>query len=552
MEKISKLQILKNIGKVYEEAKGSKLKDSLFTKIDTELSFLSAYLGTSKRQAFFTSLIFTLNYKGDTVDLNDLISYLKCNPIKILEYNEDLDTLHTLGILKKERSRHRMDLAGVNNQFTINKKITEAILQSKPIPKLKQEEDTNVLGVLEKIYKYASQIKDNEMSSEGVFIQAKTLILSNSHYPLLKKINDLDLSFEDNFLYLYLIWKTITGSETVDVKYSLEFIFDNTVKRIGYMQKFIFSENPLIKRNLVEIIEKNYFGNAEMKLTETSNELLKEGGITIFMKTKKSKNIIPLDKIPFRKLFFSKTEMEQLFLLKDLLKEERFTEMQKRLTKKGLPKGVAVLLHGSPGTGKTEVVKQIAKETNRELMKVDISQSKSMWFGESEKIIKKIFTDYKTFAKECKQTPLLLFNEADAIISKRASVGDSSISQTQNTIQNIILEELENFEGILMATTNLVNNIDIAFERRFLFKIKFKNPDIDIRAKIWESKMAFLKKEDCCLLAKKFNFSGGQIDNIVRKKEIYEIIHPNKITLNTLFAFCEEEILQNKSTKIGY
>ena len=209
-------------------------------------------------------------------------------------------------------------------------------------------------------------------------------------------------------------------------------------------------------------------------------------------------------------------------------------------------------MHGAPGTGKTEIIKQLAKETGRELMKVEISQLKSMWFGESEKIIKRIFTDYNSFAKECIKTPILFFNEADAIFSTRREVGTSNTVQTENAIQNIILEELENFEGILIATTNLVNNLDSAFERRFLFKIKFQKPDVSIRTRIWQLKMPFLKLEESILLAEKFDFSGGQIDNILRKKEIHEIIHGEKVPLTKLISFCSEETLVNNSVKIGF
>jgi SpoVK/Ycf46/Vps4 family AAA+-type ATPase len=244
--------------------------------------------------------------------------------------------------------------------------------------------------------------------------------------------------------------------------------------------------------------------------------------------------------------------MKQVFLLKDLLKDAKFTETQKRLTDKNLSRGVAALLHGAPGTGKTEIVRQIAKETDRELMKVEISQSKSMWFGESEKIIKRVFTDYKSFAKGSERMPILLFNEADAIISKRREIGNSNVGQTENAIQNIILEELENFEGILIATTNLVNNLDPAFERRFLFKIQFRKPDVSISARIWKSKFPSLALEDCNLLAGKFDFSGGQIDNILRKNEIHEIIHGEKVNLENLLTFCSEETLVRNSVKIGF
>jgi len=83
--------------------------------------------------------------------------------------------------------------------------------------------------------------------------------------------------------------------------------------------------------------------------------------------------------------------------------------------------------------------------------------------------------------------------------------------------QNILLEELENFKGIFLATTNLADNLDKAFDRRFLFKIKFERPELKARTAIWMDKISYLSKEDATYLADNFDLTGGQIDNIVRK-----------------------------------
>ncbi|MEA1875017.1 MAG: ATP-binding protein [Bacteroidota bacterium] len=552
MEKNIKLKVLKSIGKIYEDAKECKLEKSFFTKIDVELSFLSEYFRTTKSQSFFMALVFALNYKGDTVDLNDLIEYFNCNPMKILEYSDDFSFLHSSGIFEKQKSRHRIKVAGTNDQFTINEKISEAILQNKPMPEIKQEKIEDIIGLLEKLYNIGEQRDDDEISTYKLFKQTKEIISANLHFPLMKKVDQLNYDIEDVYLYLYLIWKTLSGKEFTDIGRALEVIYDNPSKRLKYMQRIISKDNALIKNNLIEIIGAKFFNDTLIKLTDNSYNILNECDIKLFINKKKNENVLSPDEIPFRELIFSESEMKQLFLLKDLLDDVKLRETQKRLTEKNLPKGVTALLHGVPGTGKTEIVKQIAKETNRELMKVEISQSKSMWFGESEKVIKRIFTDYKSFAKDCERMPILLFNEADAIISKRRELGNSSVSQTENAIQNILLEELENFEGILIATTNLANNLDSAFERRFLFKIQFQKPNTTMRAKIWKSKLPFLEIKDCTLLADKFDFSGGQIDNILRKNEIHEIIHGEKVNLENLMVFCSEEILGNNNTKIGF
>ena len=552
MGKSIKFQVLDSIGRLYEESKGCKLEDSFFIKNEAELSLLSDYFGTTKSQSLLIALVFALNYKGDTVDLSDLIDYFNCNPMKILQYHDDIDYLDSSAVFSKKKSRHKARVSGANDQFIINEKITEAILQNKPMPKIQNDKVADIFELLEKIYTLGEQRDDNEISSLKLLMQAGKLLSVNLHIPLVKKIDLLKLEYVDMFLYLYLIWSAISGKKTSYVVRSLKIIYDNETERIKQMQELISGASLLVKNNLVEIVGASFLDDTEIKLTDYSSKLLKEYDINIVGNREGKDNIISPSEIPFRELIFSKSEMKQVFLLKDLLKDSKFRDTQKRLTDINLPKGVTALLHGVPGTGKTEIVKQIAKETSRKLVRVEISQSKSMWFGESEKIIKRIFTDYKSFAQECERMPILLFNEADAIISKRRDVSNSNVAQTENVIQNIILEELEDFEGILIATTNLAKNLDSAFERRFLFKILFQKPDVLIRAKIWKLKLPFLSIENSKLLAEEFDFSGGQIDNIVRKNEIHQIIYGKESTLQNLLIFCSEETLVSNRAKIGF
>ena len=553
MEQNIKFRLLESIGKVYEQSKDCKLDSAFFEKVDAELKHLSDYFKVSRNQSLIIAMVFALNYKGDTVDLKDLIEYFDCNPMKLLEFSDDFDTLYSKGIFKKRKSSHRVNLALSNDQFTINEKITEAILNNKSMPVIEREGFKDVIELLEKFHKLGEQRDSEELSTFELFAQTKELISSNLYFPLIKKINDFQFSIEDTYLFLYLIWKTITGNETTDIGRATEGIFDNTSERVNYVQKIMSNENKLISQNHLEIVEANFFSDTEMKLSESSVKMLQELGLKLFANKKKRDNIIEPAKINSKTLYFNEFERKQLDLLKTLLQEDNFKETQNRLQSKGLPKGITALLHGSPGTGKTETVFQVAKDTNREIVKVDISQSKSMWFGESEKIIKRIFTDYKAYAKDSERMPILLFNEADAIISKRKENSTSNVSQTENAIQNIILEELENFEGIFFATTNLAKNLDSAFERRFLFKIEFQKPDISVKAKIWYSKLPNLSESECETLANRFDFSGGQIDNIVRKNEIHEIIHGISVDFSNIIDFCKTELLsKNNGVRIGF
>ena len=246
-------------------------------------------------------------------------------------------------------------------------------------------------------------------------------------------------------------------------------------------------------------------------------------------------------------LYFDENLNKQVDFIRQSLDEGMFVNLQNRLETKGLSKGMSVIFYGGPGTGKTESVYQLARQSGRSIMHVDISQSKSMWFGESEKKIKEIFSNYKNLCKTESLKPILLFNEADAIFGKRKDTNASNVAQTENAIQNIILEEMEKLDGILIATTNLNQNLDAAFERRFLFKVKFEKPTVEAKQKIWQSKLDWLSEEDAFQLAADYSFSGGEIDNIVRKVTMEEVLNGERPGIKEITGFCDSEKFTNNA-----
>ena len=246
--------------------------------------------------------------------------------------------------------------------------------------------------------------------------------------------------------------------------------------------------------------------------------------------------------------------VNQIDELGGLLDEGHYQEITSRMKKAGFRCGFTCLFYGAPGTGKTETVLQLARQTGRDILQVDVSKIKSCWVGESEKNIKSLFDTYKDKVKKSERAPILLFNEADAIINKRQEGAERSVDKMENSIQNIILQEMENLDGIMIATTNLAQNMDKAFERRFLYKIKFEKPALEARMHIWHEMIPTLSEHDAKTLAEKYEFSGGQIENIARHNTINGILYGDKAnSLEALMSYCDNERLETKQTrKIGF
>ena len=247
-----------------------------------------------------------------------------------------------------------------------------------------------------------------------------------------------------------------------------------------------------------------------------------------------------------KELYYNPKEYGQIARIGELVSKDGFDRVKARLSESGFRSGVCCLFYGAPGTGKTETVLQLARKTERDILQVNIAGLRDKYVGESEKNIKMVFNRYKRLCQSSEHIPILLFNEADAIFGCRFEDVRSSVEKMDNAIQNIILQEMETFEGILIATTNLTDNLDSAFDRRFLFKIEFSNPGVEARAEIWHSMLPELGMEDCKELAKEFDLSGGQIENIARKFKIEYIttgIYPDN---DKLRAFCKEERVARK------
>ncbi len=226
---------------------------------------------------------------------------------------------------------------------------------------------------------------------------------------------------------------------------------------------------------------------------------------------------------------------EQLGLLKEACDHVRYKHIvfdkwgfHEKLT---YGTGLGLLFTGPPGTGKTLAAQVISNELNLEIYRVDLSQVISKYIGETEKNLKLIF-DEATLSGA-----ILLFDEGDALFSKRTDVSDSH-DKYANVETSYLLQKIEAYEGISIVTTNLLGNIDDAFIRRFAFVVHFPFPTADYRRQIWRTifpvETPLSEMLDLDYLANTFEFSGGNIKNIALNASFKAAAHNRPVSMKDL------------------
>ncbi|EAL6819412.1 ATP-binding protein, partial [Campylobacter jejuni] len=216
-----------------------------------------------------------------------------------------------------------------------------------------------------------------------------------------------------------------------------------------------------------------------------------------------------------------------------------------------------IIFYGPAGTGKTMSALAMAKSMKKPVLSFDCSKILSKWVGESEQNVRKIFDTYKNIVQTCKQSPILLLNEADQFLSTRVD-GSSGSDKMHNQMQNIFLEQIERFSGVIIATTNFLESLDSAFSRRFDYKIEFKKPDFKDRLKIWEKflpKKALFEKDFNINILSNYELSGAQILMVVKNTALKVAVSQDGVfKMQDFIESIQKELNSsfNKSKIVGF
>ena len=546
-KKTMKMNLLMAFEQIIEKAKYSQLSDEFYSDADKCIKYVSTKLGLTKEQSVMMALF--LNKSDDSnIYISEIGDYVKCSTIRIMRYKNDIDVLENREYIRccreKGRIRYRVPIdvveAFCHNEVYVPKNCTGLSCQD----------------LFSELEDYFDMRSDHEITYEKLKQKINSLFMDNEKIEFVSHVEDYALCEEDRMLFVLFSHLYVNNSDDNIGYHDLEFLYEDNRQWNRIRTELSRGNHILFSLELIEfnnddgLVDRESFRMTDKAKSELFGELCLESRND----NKFNKDLIKCEKIAEKKLFYGESIQAQITELSQLLEDCHYQKIHSRMKESGFRCGFTCLFYGAPGTGKTETVLQLARQTGRDIMQVDVSQIKSCWVGESEKNIKGLFESYREKVKKSMLTPILLFNEADAVIGKRQEGAERAVEKMENSIQNIILQEMENLDGILIATTNLVQNMDKAFERRFLYKIKFEKPTIEARINIWHEMIPALSESDTQKLASKYDFSGGQIENIARHYAINNILYGSQInTIETLISHCENERLETKEAKrIGF
>lgn len=527
---------------------------TLDTSDNEALHYLMRRLEMTQMQVHILAcLLFHCQGLGRMCDMDDLTEYMGAHPLELCSKQGAMDALIVRGYIEQEEGRM------CNTQWTIRKEAMAALSKNEPfdVASLRAKDTSAFLA------QCASAIREGRHHDNDGEIEKQLdwLFKLNGHLPITHTIRRLSEGDELLFKPLVLAASLMSAEAAISIELDDFNMVLNVgdVRKIGRaMQKGTY---PLVVKKIFEplcssggtaeadqwVISKDGWMELLSQNMEEVNNVLRDN-------EEWGRNLTPYTQIPERKLYFSGKTEEEVNRLRQLLQDDQYQQVVARLKEKNMPTGLNILLYGTPGTGKTELVQQLARETGRDIFIVDMSQIRDKWVGESEHNLARIFNTYRMYVSRLRKTPILFCNECDAIFGARLESTRDSVDKMENALQNILLEQMEKLQGIMICTTNLTSTLDKAFERRFLLKLQLPKPSNEARKQIWATMLPKLSDEQTTVLANRFDFSGGQIQNVTRKQIINSIFSgTDEMDFNRIIDDCTAETMdRSNGRQIGF
>lgn len=538
--------IITALENIVSVAHDSELNENILAVAAEQFELLEKRLSFTTMQSLVIAMLIDA---GRFMDTNDMARFLGIRNIRMLTFVNEIEQLKQRRIIRYKKSNFEKG-------YVIRREALDAYLADKEyVPNAFN--GLTIKDFVDTANTLIEEYFDDDLSYDELRESVAELMSNNATLILCKKM--INLASNEVLLFLFCLCKYVYEGDRNITELEYRRLFDNS--DISYLKRqIVHRTGPLFKENLLgDALSTDFASRESVSVSEEVRQFIDKELDLCWEKADYSymKDLLDVNKILHKKMFYNAEERVSIEKLSEMLKQENFENIQQRLKESGMRSGFACLFHGAPGTGKTETVLQLARLTGRSIMQVNVANIKDKYVGESEKNIRGIFNRYRTCCKNSELKPILLFNEADAIISKRNGDVSRSVDKMENAMQNIILEEMEKLDGILIATTNLTSNMDTAFERRFIYKVEFHKPEVAVKERIWMSMIGDLAPADANKLAGEFDLSGGQIENVTRKQFVDKILYGEEPSLGKLREYCYQECMNStgntrRHSRIGF
>ena len=518
---------------------------------EAAIAYLQERLNLSRIQVLILTsvLYYSAKHSGRKCNMDDLANLLHMHPLRVLQLRDEFCVLDELGYIVNYQNKDGWSLSMVGEAL-------ESLAMDIPFAPqiLKLENNFDFLCKANRFIKEGHRYDEDGTIAKNI----NRLMKQNQHLALVQNLQNIKDEADMWFMLLMMTTLAIEEDSYVNARDLAQMLSERTVRII--LKQIMDNNHPFAKQGYIEL--RNQAGQVQ----QGEWVLSQEGWLAMLGNQEEMESIVPIEEdeninmltsykqLAQRPLYFSDKTEEQVQTLTNLLHEEQLAKVRQALKTHNMPLGFCCLFYGAPGTGKTELVQQLAIATQRDLFQVNIATLRDKYVGESEKQLKRIFDKYRSLVRTQEHAPILFFNEADAIFGNRMENTQRSVDKMENALQNIILQEMEVLDGIMICTTNLTSCLDKAFDRRFIYKVEFEKPTNQARKLIWQSMLSSLNDEQATELANRFDFSGGQIQNISRKQVINAIFSgKDELDYDQIKLDCQNEsISRNSRGKVGF
>ena len=518
---------------------------------EAAIAYLQERLNLSRIQVLILTavLYYSAKHSGRKCNMDDLANLLHMHPLRVLQLRDEFCVLDELGYIVNYQNKDGWSLSMVGEAL-------ESLAMDIPFDPqiLKLESNFDFLCKANRFIKEGHRYDEDGTIAKNI----NRLMKQNQHLALVQNLQNIKDEADMWFMLLMMTTLAIEEDSYVNARDLAQMLSERTVRII--LKQIMDNKHTFAKQGYIEL--RNQAGQVQ----QGEWVLSQEGWLAMLDNQEEVESIVPIEEdeninmltsykqLAQRPLYFSDKTEEQVQTLTNLLHEEQLAKVRQALKTHNMPLGFCCLFYGAPGTGKTELVQQLAIATQRDLFQVNIATLRDKYVGESEKQLKRIFDKYRSLVRTQEHAPILFFNEADAIFGNRMENTQRSVDKMENALQNIILQEMEVLDGIMICTTNLTSCLDKAFDRRFIYKVEFEKPTNQARKLIWQSMLSSLNDEQATELANRFDFSGGQIQNISRKQVINAIFSgKDELDYDQIKLDCQNEsISRNSRGKVGF